>query len=175
MFFGNTNNNLFPGSDSRKSGEASKDVSYSPTKMESLRAKLKTSPHLKVKELKQIRFSLKTSSNMILKQQIDILSSRKDTTHHPVYSFISKGYDPVWGFDRSCDHTGDRQGDFLGIISWLIMVGTKHCHLNRFGQCHVMTRFDQRNILLKSAGCIIFFIFRISWSIWSRQLSQASN
>merc|ERR1719312_1229725 len=30
------------GSDSRKSGEASKDVSYSPTKMESLRAKLKT-------------------------------------------------------------------------------------------------------------------------------------
>ena len=38
----------FPGSDSRKSGEASKDVSYSPTKMESLRAKLKTTPHLKV-------------------------------------------------------------------------------------------------------------------------------
>ena len=36
------------GSDSRKSGEASKDVSYSPTKMESLRAKLKTTPHLKV-------------------------------------------------------------------------------------------------------------------------------
>merc|ERR1719500_1743425 len=35
------------GSDSRKSGEASKDVSYSPTKMESLRAKLKTTPHLK--------------------------------------------------------------------------------------------------------------------------------
>jgi len=35
------------GSDSRKSGETSKDVSYSPTKMESLRAKMKTTQHLK--------------------------------------------------------------------------------------------------------------------------------
>ena len=42
------------GSDSRKSGEASKDVSYSPTKMESLRAKLKTTPHLKVTNGKMI-------------------------------------------------------------------------------------------------------------------------
>ena len=44
----------FAGSDSRKSGEASKDVSYSPTKMESLRAKLKTTPHLKVTNDKMI-------------------------------------------------------------------------------------------------------------------------
>ena len=35
------------GSESRKEGEKAKDVSYSPTKMESLRAKMKTAQHLK--------------------------------------------------------------------------------------------------------------------------------
>ena len=38
---------ILSGPESRKAGEQSKDATYSPTKMESLRAKLRTSQHLK--------------------------------------------------------------------------------------------------------------------------------
>ena len=64
----------FSGSDSRKSGETSKDVSYSPTKMESLRAKMKTTQHLKVRET---RLQSKNRAKLNMTKQTIIL---KDTT-----------------------------------------------------------------------------------------------
>merc|ERR1719300_1262923 len=62
------------GSDSRKSGEASKDVSYSPTKMESLRAKLKTVQHLK--DISQFGDSTAVATNLeTVKDQLKYLKS----------------------------------------------------------------------------------------------------